>query len=197
MNVTIQPLPLGGRLFDEAIRVYAAAFSPPPYSDPGRGEEVRQRIREVHSAREGFLGFIAVDDSRGRVLGMIYGYRGKPGQWWHDAVVRAVDRDTASRWFGDSYELVEVAVDPAFQGHGIGQKLIDSLLEGRDEATCVLSTRTDSRAHVLYCRLGFEVITEMRFSPSGAPFYVMGRPLPYDRPAASDAQGEEAETAAR
>lgn len=196
MNVTVQPLPLAGRLFDEAIRVYAAAFAPPPYSDPGRGEEVRQRIRETHSMREGFLGFVAQDES-GRILGIIYGYHGKPGQWWHDAVVRAVDRDTAARWFGDSYELVEVAVDPACQGHGIGQKLIAALLQDRGEATCVLSTRTDSRAHLLYRRLGFNVITEMRFSPSGAPFYVMGRRLPYDVPSAATAAGEEAETAAR
>jgi ribosomal protein S18 acetylase RimI-like enzyme len=179
MNVDIRPLPLEGPRFDAAIAVYAAAFAPPPYSDPNRGREVRQRILEVHRKRRGFRGLVATLPG-GPVVGMIYGYHGSPGQWWHDAVVRAVDRDTASRWFGDSYELVEVAVDPRYQGHGIGQQLIAALLEDRDEATCVLSTRTDSRAHLLYRRLGFQVVHVMTFSPNGAPFYVMGRRLPFE-----------------
>ena len=55
--------------------------------------------------------------------------------------------------------------------------LVEHLLEGRPESTCVLSTRTDSRAHELYDRLGFEVITKMTFTPGGAPFYVMGKVL--------------------
>jgi ribosomal protein S18 acetylase RimI-like enzyme len=178
MNVVIHPMPLEGPRFEAAMRVYGAAFAPPPYSDPARGREVRQRILDVHSARKGFAGFVACAPN-GDVVGMIYGYHGAPGQWWHDAVVRAVDRNLAAQWFADSYELVEVAVDPKFQGHGVGQMLIASLLEGRTEATCVLSTRTDSRAHHLYRRLGFEVINVMRFSPNGARFFVMGRPLPY------------------
>lgn len=177
MNVTISPMPLSGPIFTGAISVYGAAFAPPPYSDPGRGVEVRQRILEVHSARPGYQAFVALDEA-GKVLGMIYGYHGLPGQWWHDAVVRAVDRDTASRWFGDSYELVEVAVHPSAQGRGIGERLIAQLLEGRGEATSVLSTRVDSKAHFLYRRLGYEVITEMRFSTDGAKFYVMGTRLP-------------------
>jgi hypothetical protein len=41
----------------------------------------------------------------------------------------------------------------------------------------VLSTRTDSNAHVLYSRLGFELIEEMAFTTGGYPFYVMGRRL--------------------
>lgn len=178
MSYSIEPMPLRGPLFDGAISVYSAAFAPPPYNDPTRGREVRKRIVEVHSQRHGYAGFIAIGED-GRVAGMIYGYHGYPGQWWHDAVVRAVDRDAASRWFGDSYELVEVAVDPRAQSRGVGAALIARLLEGRNEATCVLSTRVDSRAHHLYRRLGFEVITEMRFSSDGAPFYVMGRRLPY------------------
>ena len=180
MNVAIEPLPLKGPRFEAAISVYGAAFAPPPYSDPDRGREVRQRIVDVHSSRPGFRAFFARVPEDDTVVGMTYGYHGCPGQWWHDAVVRSVSRDMASSWLGDSYELVEVAVHPRMQGHGIGQQLIASLLEGRDEATCVLSTRTDSRAHHLYRRLGFDILHTMRFSPNGAPFYVMGRRLPYE-----------------
>ena len=179
MNWRIEPLPAEGPVYKGAVEVYSRAFAEPPYSDPDRGNEIASRVKSVHRGRAGFQAFAAVADD-GRVAGMIYGYHGEPGQWWHDAVVRAVDRDAASKWFGDAYELVEVAVDPAFQSLGIGADLVNALLCDRPEATCVLSTRTDSRAHFLYRRLGFEVIKEMRFTLGGAPFYVMGRRLPYE-----------------
>lgn len=167
---------LDGPLFEGAIAVYGDAFARPPYSDPDRGREVKQRLRDTHSVRAGFRGFIAVLES-GRVGGMCYGYHSERGQWWHDTVRSAIARSQSDRWLSDAYELVEVAVAPATQDRGIGRALISRLLDGRPEATCVLSTRTDSRAHELYERLGFEVITEMRFAPAGAPFYVMGKPL--------------------
>jgi ribosomal protein S18 acetylase RimI-like enzyme len=176
MTPSVEPLKVDGPLFEGAIDVYSAAFALPPYSDPDRGEEIRSRIRDVHQDRPGFRAFCATLPNR-QVVGMIYGYHGSPGQWWHDTVVRELDRDAAARWLGDSYELVEVAVDPAYQGRGIGEAMIHRLLEGVREATCVLSTRMDSRAHILYRRLGFQVITEMSFSPKGAPFYVMGKDL--------------------
>jgi ribosomal protein S18 acetylase RimI-like enzyme len=72
---------------------------------------------------------------------------------------------------------VEVAVSPECQGRGIGAELIERLLADRTEATCVLITRVDSRAHVLYRRLGFEVIVEMAFAVRGARFYIMGKRL--------------------
>jgi predicted GNAT family acetyltransferase len=55
--------------------------------------------------------------------------------------------------------------------------LIAELLAPRNEATCVLSTRTDSDAHRLYRRLGFVEIKEMAFTNGGFPFYVMGKKL--------------------
>ena len=41
----------------------------------------------------------------------------------------------------------------------------------------MLSTRTDSQAHRLYRRLGFQQIALMVFAPGGAEFYIMGKPL--------------------
>jgi len=179
MSWAVQPLPTRGPLFEGAIGVYGRAFAEPPYSDPDRGSEIRARLQDTHSLRFGFRAYAAVL-SDGKVVGMIYGYRGAAGQWWHDMVVKQLSPDVTARWMNDSYELVEVAVDPAYQALGIGEALITQLLDGRPEATCVLSTRTDSRAHALYKRLGFEVITEMAFAPRGARFYIMGKRLRRD-----------------
>ncbi len=182
MSWRIERLPPDGPLFEGAIAVYAAAFAPPPYSDPDRGKEIRFRLRELHRERMGFRGLVArggderETPSHG-VVGMTYGYRSERGQWWRDTVARNLDRKTRRRWLDSAYELVEIAVHPAFQNRGIGALLVERLLESRPEATCVLSTRTDSRAHELYARLGFEMLAEMRFTPGGKPFYVMGKAL--------------------
>lgn len=178
MTLRIEPLANDGPYFDGAIAVYADAFSRPPYSDPDRGEEIRHRLLETHVTREGFAAYVALLDDE--VVGMTYGYSGKPGQWWHDTVVNNLAGDVASRWLGNSYELVEIAVSPDYQGRGIGTMLIERLLRDRPEATCVLSTRTDSEAHRLYSRLGFVIIKEMAFVPRGALFFVMARRLPWE-----------------
>jgi ribosomal protein S18 acetylase RimI-like enzyme len=176
MSWQVLPMPANGPLFEGAIAVYAEAFAAPPYNDRDRGREVRKRLLGLHRFRPGYQAFVARHGS-GRVIGMIYGYHGESGQWWHDAVRSHLPAGAARTWLDDSYELVEVAVLPAYQSLGVGRALIASLLGPRPEATCVLSTRSDSRAHVLYERLGFEVIAEVEFVPSGGAFYVMGKRL--------------------
>lgn len=176
----IRDIPVHGPLFEGAMAVYGEAFAQPPYSDLDRGQEIRLRLKDTHCRRKGFRLLVATAHA-GRVVGMAYGYHGERGQWWHDTVIQRVQPETASDWFGDSYELVELAVHPDYQCHGIGTMLIVELLRERPERTCVLSTRTDSHAHELYSRLGFELIVEMTFTAGGWPFYVMGKRLRADR----------------
>lgn len=176
MNFDVVPMPIDGPLFEGAIRVYGDAFAEPPYSDPDRGAEIRERLRDVHSSRRGYRAFVATDP-KGQVAGMIYGYHGADGQWWHDTVVKKLRGPLAEDWLGDSYELVELAVAPTRQRMGVGTTLIHKLLEGATERTCVLSTRTDSRAHQLYSGEGFELVVEMPFVPRGGTFFVMGKRL--------------------
>lgn len=168
-------LPLRGPLFEAAIRVYRDAFSMPPYNERERAGEVRRRVSETHARYPGFRVKAAVGD--GEVLGFAYAYDGEPGQWWHDAVAAALGPGLYAEWLRDSTEVVEVAVDPRYQGHGIGAALVTSLFEGSVRRTCVLSTRADSRAHHLYTRLGFERVKEMRFFAGGHVFYIMGKQL--------------------
>lgn len=176
MTWTVEPLPLHGPVFEAAVRVYGEAFAEPPYCDPGRGEEIHDRLRDVHSKRRAFRALVARAED-GSVIGMTYGYHGGSGQFWHDSVAHALDPARREAWLADSYELVELAVAPAHQSQGVGSSLIATLIDGLAERTCVLSTRCDSRAHQLYRRHGFEVIVEMPFAPGGSLFYVMGKRL--------------------
>ena len=183
MRWRVEPLPDDGPLFNGAIDVYSEAFALPPYSDPDRGEEILYRLRQLHRKRPGYCGLIALSDSNEQrvphhgVIGMTYGYCSQPGQWWHDAISRKLSQLQVEHWLSHAYELVEIAVHPNWQSQGIGALLVRELLANRPEETCVLSTRADSRAHELYDRLGFEVVTQMTFSPGGAAFYIMAKPL--------------------
>lgn len=175
MTWNLQVMPLEGDLFDQAIEVYGKAFVLPPYRDPDRGREVRNRLVTAHHLRPGYDSRIAVE--KGSVVGMAYVHVSQTGQWWHDTVTAAIGRGRAEKWLSSALELVEIAVDPSQQSRGIGTALITELLADRSEETCMLSTRTDSNAHRLYGRVGFEIVHEMPFAPGGAPFFIMGKVL--------------------
>lgn len=176
-NWSVRSLPLRGPLFTGAMLAYSAAFAEPPYSDRMRSLEVRERLHGEHSRRPALRAFCAVLPGD-EVVGMTYGFRSLRGQPWHDAVALQIGFGPARTWLSNAYELAELAVAPPYQGFGIGRALIETLLRERSERTCVLSTRADSDAHLLYERVGFETLCTMTFRNGGAPFLVMGKVLP-------------------
>jgi ribosomal protein S18 acetylase RimI-like enzyme len=140
----------------------------------------RARIDEIlprHVMRDGFrfLGAFADD----RLVGFVYGYRGGVGQWWHDRVAGALGPDAAARWLAPGhFEFTELHVRAAFQRRGIGGRLHDSVLDGIDAPTAVLSTQTDNApAIALYAGRGWRVIVPYLDFGSGRPFLIMGRDL--------------------
>ncbi|MFD4183642.1 GNAT family N-acetyltransferase, partial [Rhodococcus sp. NPDC058514] len=84
---------------------------------------------------------------------------------------------------GDYFELTELHVSRAAQGHRTGEGLLRRLLEGRTESYVLLSTPEvegeDNRAWRLYRRLGFtDVVRHFTFTGDNRPFAVLGRLLP-------------------
>ncbi len=146
----------------------------------GITEERLQEILSRHSARNGFR-FLAARAEDARLAGFAYGYLGGPGQWWHDIVAKAMTREQRERWLAPGhFEFVELHVRPTMQRRGIGGRLHDALLEGLESPTAVLSTQVDNRrALSLYTGRGWRVVVaELRFSPGGTRFSVLGRDLP-------------------
>jgi len=79
---------------------------------------------------------------------------------------------------GAEAEVHTLAVDPAYQGKGVGRALLRALLEHADGATVFLEVRTDNEpAMALYESEGFTVIGTRRgyYRPSGADAYTMRR----------------------
>lgn len=168
------------------LDVYAAAMKPPTEQLPGR-----HTIMERHASYAGFRAFVverrgALPVLTGPVQGFAYGFRGSPGQWWHDVVFRALTDlegpEHAESWLGDAFEVAELHVHPDAQRRGLGRSLLNALCEGRQERTVVLSTldrRPDTPARTLYRSVGMvDLLTDFQFPGGGPRYAVMGGTLP-------------------
>jgi ribosomal protein S18 acetylase RimI-like enzyme len=141
------------------------------------------RVREIlprHAGRPGFTFLAALEGSR--LVGFAYGYRGEPGQWWHDAVRAAMTPLQCERWLAPGHvELAELHVARERRGEGIGGRLHDALLASfADAATAVLSTQTaNAPALTLYRGRGWEVVVpRLQFAVGGEAYAVLGVDLP-------------------
>ncbi len=168
---------------DALLAIYAAAMRPDPAHLPGR-----LSIMERHAGQPGFRAILVTVPPSPQAVAFSYGFRGQPGQWWHDVVRAGVTAAsgaiTATRWLADPLEIAEVHVRPEYQRRGIGRDLLLTLTGGRDERTAVLSTQDDnSPARRLYHGMGFtDLLTGFSFPGGGPPYAVMGAVLPL-RPA--------------
>ena len=155
--------PASVAVVDDLTEVYRAAFTPKPY---GESEEVVLAFANTglpaQASRDGFR--CATLRVAGRLLGFSYGYTGRAGQWWTDQVAAQLPEPLAREWLGGHLEVVELAVDPAAQGHGYGAALVDLLLDEAEQDRAVLCTwpRGDPArpAPRLYERLGWELLHE-------------------------------------
>ena len=140
-----------------------------------------------HSRRQGFRCVIAVMNSvsgtpeptPSALAGFGYGYTGAPGQWWFGEVARGLG-GPGHPALADYFELTELHVLPAFQGHGIGEAVLRTLLAPVTNRAVLLSTpEGENRAWRLYRRVGFtDVLRQFLFHGDGRPFAVLGRSLP-------------------
>jgi ribosomal protein S18 acetylase RimI-like enzyme len=164
---------------DALLAIYAAAMRPEPAHLPGR-----LSIMERHAGHPGFRALVVTIPPSPQAVAFSYGFRGAPGQWWHDVVragvTAAAGAIEATRWLADPLEVAEVHVRPEHQRRGIGRDMLLTLTGGRDERTAVLSTQDDNAtARSLYHRLGFtDLLRGFSFPGGGPPYAVMGAVLP-------------------
>jgi ribosomal protein S18 acetylase RimI-like enzyme len=157
------------RLAPDAASVYGAAMH--------RSPEVviqRQDIIAVHVSYKGFIAAGAFDVEK--LVGFGYGYRGAPGQWWHDIVAGALGRTNTNRWLRDGFELAELHVRPDYHGQGLGRGLLTDVLSRAEASRAVLSTPdVESPARALYRSYGFhDLCCGFRFPGSPEAYAIMG-----------------------
>jgi ribosomal protein S18 acetylase RimI-like enzyme len=164
---------------DDFLAIYAAAMGVDAAELPSR-----RAIMERHSGSPEFRALAVTAGPSGRVVAFSYGFRGLPGQWWHDVVragiAAAAGLPTAGGWLDYVLEIAEVHVHPEYQARRIGRRMMLTLTAGRPERTAVLSTRDAlTPARRLYRSLGFgDLLTGFFFPGGGPPYAVMGATLP-------------------
>jgi GNAT superfamily N-acetyltransferase len=159
---------------DDIIAVYKSAFLDVFEDDPRRAAADRRLHVGNHLGR-GDVRILAAVDDRGELRGFTYGVPGRAGHWWHDVVTSALPRPVARQWFSDVLEIVELHVDPASQGQGIGRALLRTALDDAPESTAALSALDDPNlpARHLYAAQGFHpLLTAFRF-PGGSTRYAV------------------------
>lgn len=188
MTITIAeiPAPIMRMRMYEALSVYVQAMG-----YPAGVEHMRAPMWSEHILRSGWRAVGAFDCAPGTqitpdtaLLGIGYGYRGAPSYWWDTQVREGLGQTGGDPHLLDSYfELTELHVRPDQQGRGIGNRVLQTLLDGRAEDWVLLSTpevpRESNRAWGLYRRLGFhDVLRDFIFRGDTRPFAVLGRELP-------------------
>ena len=173
---------------ETVIDIYTAAMNPPEDQITGR-----KTIMRNHGTYPDFQCYFAelrdsspaaIPDPEPMTVGFAYGFRGAPGQWWHDVVLRALaaqsGEQVANAWLGYAFELAEVHVHPDYQGKGIGRAMIQAVCAGRRERSALLSTHDQpTAARHLYASLGFtNLLTRFVFPGGYEEYAIVGRPLP-------------------
>ena len=172
--LTIQHVDEPATLASQVAEVYRSAFS--IFQDGPRDEEVSKFAYETlrqHTQRAAFR-FVAALDGDG-LVGFIYGYHGRSGEWWEDWISERVPPVIYDEWFTNQFDVTEFCVRADRHGEGVGSSLYDSLFAQVAEmpyARAVLTTRrADNPAREFYTRRGWEVVWDAldeRFSLPGA-----------------------------
>ena len=166
-----------GELLGQVVEVWASAHG------LGRTSATRREFGgdrvPRHARREGFV-FLGAFEPGGRLVGFVYGYTGAPGQWWYDKVAAALDATARAAWVEQPhFELTELAVEPAYQGRGIGSALHDVVLDGLPHGRALLSALADNEPVLrFYRKRGWEVLLPQLGFEQGRPlFAILGKEL--------------------
>lgn len=112
-------------------------------------------FRSCMETYDGATVLAGLDSADGELVGFLYGFDLQRGHWWPQQVEPSLREAGHSDWLEDCFELVELEVDPVWQGRGIGTRLLTQQLSEMPHRRALLATDPDGRARGLYQRMGF------------------------------------------
>lgn len=165
---TLTPFAADSPALDDAVRLYIEQW-PEPW---GASHAFITRYARFPD----FQGRIA-RRADGTAIGMGFGVRSLPENWWHKQVSAHVG--AAHPALQDAWELVELVVNAAYRGQGIGSALMETLLAAQPCPRALLSTEVENTgARRLYERHGWTYLHPgFVFAPGTPTFVVMRREL--------------------
>lgn len=123
--------------YDRYGEIYAEAFSGEPWNDPWDPEDAKIHVREILGSKQAYGLEYVID---GEVAGFLLG----ASMLFH---------------YGRIFEINDLAVDPAYQGKGIGKALLErciSDMKDRGMAGINLITEADGFLPEFYGSYGFK-----------------------------------------
>jgi GNAT superfamily N-acetyltransferase len=90
------------------------------------------------------------------LAGFSFGYTFPPGVWWAGAALPATEVLDASK-----LAVIELNVQSSYRGRGFGKRLLQTLLEHRDEKLATLTAIPDDPAYSMYMRWGWRKLGEL------------------------------------
>lgn len=160
-----------------AVQIFDRAFAG-LLGDPDQEQRLVSHlgtsIDQLGSRRGGCTAIAESGD--GALLGFAFGHGFDPGQWWPRLIALALDDAGLSAWHRDAFELLEIHVDPDWQGQGIGTALLGEICARCDASTVLLGTSAahSNRAAGWYARAGFIDLLPGFTYPNGTPGRIMG-----------------------
>ncbi len=153
---------------DDAVRLYVAQWLDP-------WDSIHAFITR-YAGLPDFQGRIA-RLADGTAIGMGFGVRSLPDNWWHKRVAAEVGATHPA--LQDAWVLVSLVVDAAYRGQGIASALLETLLREQPCPRALLSTEVDNAgARRLYERHGWTYLHPgFVFTPGKPAFVVMRREL--------------------
>lgn len=119
------------------------------------------------------------------LIGITFGYRGNPHSWWSSRIAAGMrsagyQATTITSIMDNYFELSELHVLPSYQGHGLGTRLLDSILQDCQEHHVLLSTPEvpgeNNAAWRLYRHMGFnDLLRNFTFPGDSRPFGILIR----------------------
>lgn len=157
--------------FEPICQLYLSVFSGPPLSRPV--EKLRtQRDTLARLIDKPTFG-LAVATEAGRLVGFAYGHGlGSDTHWWDDFLM-PLAIETTREWDGRTFVVIDMAVAPTHRFHGIGKRLLSTLLASRPEERASLAVVADNQgAERFYRRLGWQLAGRAKGAPQHvAPFF--------------------------
>jgi len=153
--------------FDPICQLYDQVFSRPPFH--WTDDESRHHRELLISLKDDPTFGIVTAEASTQLVGFAYGYAlGADTRFWQN-FVEPLPEELTQEWPGRTFILIDLAVDAAWRGQGLGRELTQTLLTSRSEQRAVLSVQpaaTDT--HAFYMHLGWHKVGQKNMPPGVA-----------------------------
>lgn len=151
-------------LFEPICLLYDQVFSRPPFLWTDAESQHHQELL-ASLMKEPSFGIVTAQAS-GQLVGFAYGYALRPDTgWWQDYLEPLPDELVQERP-ARTFALIDLAVDEAWRGQGLGRELTETLLASRLEERATLSVQpTAIDTQDFYVHLGWQKVGRKQMPP--------------------------------